>query len=326
MENKLNKLALEQYAKKYTEILTDNLFASRTSISGKEIIEEIPVRQVGLFVLYNLFKIWKLEMLQLKSPYFDYESKDVKLKLTELMNLLSKSISIAREDFEPLFNKSVEQTLLLILSPLKYYEELVDSFDGIPPSMDEVKDLQRFVKVNSDMRDALLTAWASNYTNDEIFDKAFEGLSEPPEEVSSLISPFNELLTLDLTSIWDDVEEEVEPDLIEEEDEGEDVEFKTIHTQFSDEKGEILADSFGFESSQSSLKSILTINQKFMFVNDLFDGSTEDFNNVIEFLDTCDTKDVVLKFIHTNYIERGSWKEEAPQVKEFFVLIDKKFS
>lgn len=324
MENKLNKLALEQYATKYTEILADNLFTSRNSISGKGIIEEIPVKQVSLFVLYNLFKVWKLEMLQLKSPYFNYDNRDVKLKLNELMNLLSKSISISKENFIPLLSKSVEQTLLLMLSPLKYYEDLVDSFDGMAPSMDEVKDLQRFVKINSNMRDALLTAWASNYSNDEIFDKAFEGLSEPPEEVSTLISPFNELLTLDLTSIWDDVEAEVEDDIIEEE-ESEEVEFQTIHTQFSEEKTSILADSFGFESSKSSLKSILTINQKFMFVNDLFDGRTEDFNKVIDFLDTCDTKDVVLKFIHNNYIERGSWKAEAPQVKEFFVLIDKKF-
>ncbi len=184
------------------------------------------------------------------------------------------------------------------------------------------------------MRDALLSAWASNYNGEELFNKAFEGLNEPPSDVAPLLAPFNELLELDIASIWIEEEEDQageleaanEADFIDEETDLEEVEFSTIHTQFSEEKTEILADSLGFESSQSSLKLMLTINQKFMFVNDLFDGNNEDFNKVIDFLDSCETKDVILKFINSNYIQRGNWKAEAPQVKEFLALIDKKFN
>lgn len=324
MENKLNQLALKQYATKYSDLLVEKLFADKKLMSGKEIINEMPAKQVGLFVLFNLFKMWKLEVTQLKSPYFDYENNDVKLKLTELMNLLSKHISVSRENLYPLVVKSVENTLLLIISPLKYYEELVDSYDGIAPNMDEVKDLQRFIKINGHMRDALITAWASNFNKEELFDKAFEGLNEPPEDVSELVIPFNELLPIDIETFWlEDGTEDTEV-LIEEE-ENDEVEFETIHTQFAEKNPILLADSLGFETSQSSLKMMLTINQKFMFVNDLFDGNSEDFNNVIDFLDTCETKDVILKFLHNNYIQRGSWKVESPQVKEFLALIDKKF-
>ena len=88
----------------------------------------------------------------------------------------------------------------------------------------------------------------------------------------------------------------------------------------------MLGDTLGFETTKASLKSMLTINQKFMFVNDLFRGSQEDFAKVIDFLDTCETKDVVIKFLNSNYIKRGQWKAEAPQVKEFLSLIDKKFN
>ncbi len=322
MENKLNQSALEQYTTNYSNLLVEKLFANKQHISGKDILEEIPSKQVGFFVLFNLFKKWKLEMSQLKSPYFNYKNKDVKQKLEELMNLLSKHISVSKEDFLPLLVKSIESTLVLIISPLKYYEELVESYGGEAPDTEEVKNLQRFIKINGHMRDALLTAWASNYSEEELFDKAFEGLNEPPEDVAELIKPFNELLAMP-ESFWMPENPKAEDDLIEENEE--EVGFETIHTQFVKEDTTLLADSFGFESAQSSLKTMLTVNQKFMFTNDLFDGNKEDFNKVIDFLDSCETKDVVIKFVHTNYIQRGNWKIESPQVKEFLTLIDKKF-
>jgi hypothetical protein len=324
MENKLDQLALKQYSTKYSDLLVEKLFIERQSILGKEIIDEIPSKQVGLFVLFNLFKVWKIEIAKLKSPYFNYDNSEIQLKLEELMNLLSKNISISKEHFYPLLVESVENTLLLIMSPLQYYEDLVESYDGAAPNMDEVKDLQRFIKINSHMRDALLTAWASNLEGEELFDKAFEGLTDPPEDLSTLVLPFSELLELEINSFWLDDETEQPADLIEDEKEG--IEFETIHTQFSDNEPTLLADTLGFETSQSTLKTMLTINQKFMFVNDLFEGNTDDFNKVIDFLDTCETKEVILKFLHTNYIHRGNWKIEAPQVKEFLSLIDKKFA
>lgn len=330
MENKLNLPALEEYAIKYSELLTEKLFSNRKAISGQKIIEEISVKQVGLFVLFNLYRRWKLEMAQLKSPYFNYESHEVKGKLKELMNMLSKHINIEKDDFRPLLSKSIENTLLLIMSPLNYYEGLVESYKGIAPDMDEVKDLERFIKINGHMRDALLTSWASNLSGKELFDKAFEGLSEPPEDVEKLVAPFNELLPIEIDKFWLESESGVLADGIEEEEETKEVEkeveLETIHTQFAEEKTSLLADSLGFENAQSSFKVLLTINQKFMFINDLFNGSKEDFNKVIDFLDTCETKDVVIKFIHNNYIQRGSWKQESPQVKEFFALVDNKFA
>ncbi len=335
MENKLNQIALEQYAEKYSNLLVKQLFSNKQFISGQEIVNEVPVKQVVFFVLFNLFKLWKLEMNQLKSPYFNFENEEVKTKLEELMNVLSKHISVGEKDFAPLLLKAVQDSLLLIISPLKFYEDLVLSFNGDAPNMEEVKDLQRFIKINTHMRDALLTAWAANFSTEELFDKAFEGLTEPPQEVKPLIEPFNALLPLELNSFLIEDESEKEDDVVENTNESDLVddiieedevpEFETIHTQFSEEKTNILADSLGFEATQS-LKSMLTINQKFMFVNDLFDGNNEDFNKVVDFLDSCETKDVVLKFINSNYIQRGNWKEEAPQVKEFLELIDKKFA
>lgn len=325
MENKLNRPALEQYAAEFSSVLADQLFANKDAVNGKEILENSRVKQVGLFVLYTLFKKWKVEADQLKSPYFNYENPDVKNKLNELLNTLSQNIRVSKESLMPLLTVAVEQTLLLILSPLKYYEDLVASFGGQTPDMNEVKNLQRFIKINGHMRDALLSAWASNGNEGEVLDKAFEGLSEPPEDVNALLEPFNELLPIEAKSFWDNELESPAGDvLIEEDEDRSDIE--TVHTRFSSEKPTTLGDTLGFKTNNTSLKSMLTINQKFMFVNDLFKGNQEDFTKVIEFLDTCETKEVVHKFLDNNYIKRGDWKREAPQVKEFMQLIEKKFS
>lgn len=325
MENKLNYSALEQYAAEYSDLLADKLFDGKEELFGKDILGEITVKQVGFFALFQLFEKWKSETDQLKSPYFDYENPEVQTKMRELMNVLSNNISISREHFMPLLIKSVEDTLLLILSPLEYYENLVESFGGNAPGMDDVKDLQKFIKINGHMRDALLTAWASNGSGEEVLDKAFEGLSEPPEDVNQLLEPFNQLLSTEGVAFWEEGEEAVETIENTEIDEEEEADFETVHKQFTSENTTMLGDTLGFETTQASLKSMLTINQKFMFVNDLFNGNQEDFNKVIDFLDTCETKDVVIKFLSSNYIKRGEWKLESPQVKEFMALIDKKF-
>lgn len=326
MENKLNYPALEQYAAEYSSLLLNQLFTNKERISGNDILEQIPVKQVGLFTLFQLFKKWKLEAEQLKSPYFDYSSSEVQEKMKELMNVLSKNISISVEDLEPLLVKATEDTLLLSLSPLEYYQNLVESFGGLPPNMEEVKDLQRFIKVNSHMLDALLSAWASNGNDGDVLDQAFEGLNEPPEDVNALIAPFNELLPLENSFFWLEENETPETGTVNFDEDEEESDLDTIHKQFVTEQTTLLGDTLGFETTKTSLKSMFTINQKFMFVNDLFEGSQEDFAKVVDFLDTCETKEVVTKFLNSNYIKRGLWKVEAPQVKEFMSLIDRKFN
>ena len=63
-----------------------------------------------------------------------------------------------------------------------------------------------------------------------------------------------------------------------------------------------------------------------MFINDLFNDNQEDFNKVLDFLEGCETKEVAVSFINNNYLKHNIWNANAPQVKEFLRLLDKKFS
>lgn len=87
----MNFSALEQYAAEYSGLLADRLFEQKPTLTGRDILEKIPVKQIGLFTLFQLFEKWKSETEQLKSPYFDYESNEVQTKMKELMNALSKT-------------------------------------------------------------------------------------------------------------------------------------------------------------------------------------------------------------------------------------------
>jgi hypothetical protein len=138
------------------------------------------------------------------------------------------------------------------------------------------------------------------------------------------IHPFNS------TEFYIDlVEEKIEkPTLLEDEDEddesGSELE-KTLNDSFVGSSYETVADTLKSSHKSGTLKSMLSINQKFMFINDLFNDSQDDFNKVMDFLESCETKDSAISFINNNYLKHNIWNANAPQVKEFLALLDKKF-
>jgi hypothetical protein len=101
---------------------------------------------------------------------------------------------------------------------------------------------------------------------------------------------------------------------------------KTINDSFVGSAYETVADTLKSGQQVNTLKSMLSINQKFMFINDLFNDSQEDFNKVLNFLESCDTKEAALSFINNNYLKHNIWNANAPQVKEFIGLLEKKFT
>lgn len=129
MNNELNIPAVEAYAARFAAALCDQFFAQHAHISGKQIVEISPVRQVNNFVVKDIFVSWQQEAERLQHPYFDYSVLDVRRALSALMNLLSKNISIARPDFEPLLVKATRDTLVLLLDPYQYYHDLFYAFE-----------------------------------------------------------------------------------------------------------------------------------------------------------------------------------------------------
>ena len=331
MESKLNYDAIETYVKAYSSKLNDNLFAENELITGEDILN-IPVSQVGLLILNRIFETWSLEAEKLKSPYFNYESDAVHSHMQKLMNVLSKNILVSRSDFEPMLVRSVHDTLLLLVSPYSYYKILLEKKDT---SLELLQGMDRFVTVNKGVLlqiiDQLNSSAELLENPSALLNAVFSNLDDSPQNNDGDFKKFAELHPLKESDFYLAVADEPALQSYEFEDEEDETESavsseKTLNDSFVGSSYETVADTLKNSHETNTLKSMLSINQKFMFINDLFNDNQEDFNKVLDFLEGCETKEVAVSFINNNYLKHNIWNANAPQVKEFLRLLDKKFS
>ena len=331
MESKLNYDAIETYVKAYSSKLNDNLFAENESITGEDILN-IPVSQVGLLILNRIFETWSLEAEKLKSPYFNYESDAVHGHMQKLMNVLSKNILVSRSDFEPMLVRSVHDTLLLIVSPYSYYKILLEKKDT---SIELLQGMDKFVTVNKGVLlqiiDQLNESTELLEDPSALLNAVFSNLDDSPQNNEGDFKKFAELHPLNESDFYLAVADEPALQSYEFEDEEDEAapavsSEKTLNDSFVGSSYETVADTLKNSQEVNTLKSMLSINQKFMFINDLFNDNQEDFNKVLDFLEGCETKEVAVSFINNNYLKHNIWNANAPQVKEFLGLLDKKFS
>ncbi|RLD20065.1 MAG: hypothetical protein DRI71_10880 [Bacteroidetes bacterium] len=327
MESKLNFEAIETYAKAYTTKFLDEVYASKEKIAGDEILQ-LPVEQVGLLILNNIYQSWALEAEKLKSAYFNYEAEGVKAEMKRLMNVLSKNILVDKPSFEPLLIDAVKKTLLLIASPYNFYNDLLNEKEV---SLDSLVTTKKFLKINNGVLKMLINKLeiSPEMLNNPrvLLDEAFGSIDSVPLNNDDIVQKFSIHLTLVLDDFY--IEEEAKPVLHAQEFEGEDDEDdeseSTINDSFIGNSYETVADKLKNNRQTDSLKSMLSINEKFMFINDLFDGNQEDFTKVLDFLESCESRQEAVSFVENNYLKHNIWKENAPQVKAFMALLDKKF-
>lgn len=73
------------------------------------------------------------------------------------------------------------------------------------------------------------------------------------------------------------------------------------------------------------LKSSITINQRFMFVNELFKGEGKVFTESLEKVETCNNYKEAIDMLLENYANRYDWDTDKEEVAEFFELVSRKF-
>ncbi|MFD2034877.1 hypothetical protein ACFSKL_08755 [Belliella marina] len=127
MSVKINSKYLENYALEFAKKVCDQYFSSKQYINGAEILRLTSSKQVNFFVIKSLFEAWQVELEKLKSnPYFDYRDNSVYHALNEFMNVLSRSIKIDRENFEPLLGEAVAFSIILALDPVSFFRGEID--------------------------------------------------------------------------------------------------------------------------------------------------------------------------------------------------------
>ena len=71
------------------------------------------------------------------------------------------------------------------------------------------------------------------------------------------------------------------------------------------------------------LKSAIGLNQKFLFMNDLFEGENELFNNAINKINAFNTLPEAIAFIDSNL--SSAWDKENSSVLNFMDLVERRF-
>jgi len=73
------------------------------------------------------------------------------------------------------------------------------------------------------------------------------------------------------------------------------------------------------------LKEAIALNQKFLFMNELFDGDKEKYDTVLDKINGCETLLEVKAYLSSEVSTYSKWDEEAQAVQQFNSLIERKF-
>lgn len=354
MDNKLNYNSIEAYSAAYTKKLINNFFSMEESINGKQILTLSSIQQVNLLIIKNLFQKWKKETGKLQSPYFDYDDEEVRKALQHFMNVLSNHITIKKNHFEPLLKKSVTDAIFLIFSPYIFYSKEINHPERTRISLNDLIDIGKYVKVNKLLLDNLIRQFKeqdiSVVFNDEgisIFNEVYENSDLPVVSWDEYFKKFSEIHPLTFDMIFEEGQDEssdedfVKPLVKDNEKAGFTREKKetetiknlnerfhkpqkTLHEQLASKPSSTLADLHQ-RNKISSIKKYITLNQKFMFINELFSGHQPEYQEAIERLETSSNHREALSVIKV-YQEKHQWDNEAEEAKEFLEIIAKKFS
>lgn len=323
MESKINISAIELYCRKAVKPILEKHFTS-PSFNGKQILSFCEIEQVNYFTLYLLFEKWKEETSKLESPYFDFQNEDVKQGLQSFMNTLSQHISVKKEDFAPLALQSMFNTLFFALSPIPFLEQKFIAIDK-KYTESELENLIKYLRIHPSLT-AYLKANLPSFSGKsgkeiiQLLKEEFDVNSVNTTEGPSILPLFDSLLPVQLSDFYyqetngtssssADVATGIKPAVAE-------IATKVpkttpihLHT-----KNKIL-----------DIRSAMNINQRFMFIKELFKGNEQVFLQAIETANSSENYETAVNTLIDLYAQRFNWEIDSEQVNELFDLIGRKF-
>lgn len=318
MDNILNRAGIKSYSERFTKKVLDEFFKDNQNISGEEIKNLTPIKQVNLFVIKGLFETWQQEVSKLDSPYFDYSAESVQRSIESFMNVLSQNISIKRENFEPLLIKATEESILIIFSPFDFYVHFTDHSEG-EVSLDNLGKIGRYIRVNQNIFNALLAKIQIAKLDKidvkkygELLNEVLHEIATGPEDIDEYFDAFNEIEPLFENDIYGEVSNNTIPTEPMTE---ETATINEIHTSESP----TIADT---QKKITNIKSGLSINQRFMFQNSLFNGEDALMDETLDHVDECGSKKEAMAYLLEKF---PHWNIEAEEYEELVELIDRKF-
>lgn len=330
MSYKLKQDSIQGFSSKICQSVCDRFYASNDKMDGAGLMQLTGSKQVNAFLVKALFEKWQQETEKLKSPYFDFEQKKVQEALKTFMNVLSAHMSIARVDMEPLLEQAVRETVLITFDPVAYVQSVLSKSGSLST---------KYIKTRVDSFKKLKSI---SYVTEDDFESDFP--MEPEAFVKLLGGKVGDLFEEESRSFFEqadevfDAEEEEdapEPTVLEEKQENEEVkkapksiaedheeDSDTVNDKFNgNEKVQTLADKLN-QGKKKSLENSLNLNEKFMFVNSLFEGDKQKLSEALADMEEAgDLEGAKMKA----YKYSEDWDMESEEVAAFFEVIERRF-
>lgn len=349
MESKLNLKAIKEYSEAFAADILDQAYADKEKLGGQEILNLTPVRQVNLFIINDLLNKWKAETKKLKSPYFDFESEEVQEALQEFMSTLSQHIAVGRDQLAPLFETAVQNTLMLLLDPQYFYYQVLSNV-RYSLNKENIAELFKYVKINRFFPTAL-TQHMEREQKDEIHasyalwllnDKA-EQLGPSQEDSEAIIRDFSQVVTARQGTFYHQqpgsTGAQSVPTSVSEHDrdfqkpapsqESMQQELssgpKTLNDYLNRTGGNTLA---GIHEKRKidSIRNSISVNQRFMFIRELFGDNAEEYNRALSALEQERTYAEAFNYLRREYATKYRWRMDSEEVIEFLEIISKRYN
>ncbi|WP_345950833.1 hypothetical protein ABDD95_05160 [Mucilaginibacter sp. PAMB04274] len=78
--------------------------------------------------------------------------------------------------------------------------------------------------------------------------------------------------------------------------------------------------------SVTDIKSAINLNDKMLFVKDLFNGYSLAYSEAIELLNRCKTFDEADRFLKSNYVAKNNWADKPDTVDKFYAILQRRFA
>ena len=76
----------------------------------------------------------------------------------------------------------------------------------------------------------------------------------------------------------------------------------------------------------ASLREAISINQRFSFINELFNGENMEYHAAIQHLDSLPTADAALTYVRQELANSHDWGRKEEHVGKLLKLIERKFA
>lgn len=97
-----------------------------------------------------------------------------------------------------------------------------------------------------------------------------------------------------------------------------------VQEQKRDEMPDTLADKLG-QSRINDLTVAIGLNQKFQFINELFDGDADAYRNAVKTLNHCDSLEEAKQLVKNEWMKPFNWDEEDSLTLTFLNLVERRY-